>query len=285
VTDRYVDVLGARLRYRSEGRGPNVLLIHGLGASLEVWNWTIPALRDSYTTVALDFPGFGRSKPLNSEFTPDGAAKVILAFMDALDLKTTAVIGSSLGGGIATLAAGAAPARFSAVVLADPGGFDVGLSPILRLQTIRGIGEAVTPLARLAPRLTLAFTFHDRRRIPDELVAVTRDNATRAITARTYLRALRAAATLAGVRLDQVYAVRRAAGRITAPTLIVWGDKDPVIPPDQMSVAMQTIPGAQSLVMRDAGHVPFVEHPEVFNPALLAFLSEAFDRAPVGVAR
>jgi len=279
VSDRYVEVMGARLRYRAEGRGPAVVLVHGLGASLETWNWTIPALRDSFTTVAFDFPGFGRSDALVSALTPAGAAGVVLAFMDALGLHDAAIIGSSLGGAIAALAAGTAPQRFTAVVLADPGGFDTGLSPLLRLQTLRGIGEAVTRIVRFAPRLTLGFTFHDRRRIPDELVAVTRENAKRALTGRTYLGALRASATLAGVRLEQVYAVRQAAARISAPTLVVWGDRDRVIPPEQGEVAVQTIPGARRLVIRGAGHLPFVEDAPAFNGAVLAFLSQALRRA------
>ncbi len=283
MTDRYIEVMGARLRYRSEGRGPNVLLVHGLGASLETWNWTIPALRDSYATVAVDFPGFGQSEALDLALTPEGAARVVLAFMDALDLRTTAIIGSSLGGAIATLAAGTVPERFTAVVLADPGGFDTGLSPLLRLQTIRGLGEAITSLAKFAPRRTLSLTFHNPRRIPDELVDVTRKNAQRAVTGRTYLRALRIAATLNGVRLEQVYSVRRAAAKITAPTLVVWGDKDRVIPPDQGKVAVETIPGARLLVIRGVGHLPLVEDAEAFNGAVLAFLSQALHPAPTVV--
>jgi len=285
VTDRYVEILGARLRYRREGHGPNVLLVHGLGASLEIWNWTVPALRESYTAVALDFPGFGRSEALNSALTPDGAARVILAFMDALDLQTTAIIGSSLGGGIATLAAGTAPARFTAVVLADPAGFDTGLNRLMRLQTLRGLGEITISLARFAPQLALGFTFHNPRRIPVELVQITRENAKRRVTGRTYLRALRTSATLDGIRLESVYAVRQSAARIAAPALVVWGDKDAVIPPDQAEVAVQTIPGAKLVVMPGTGHVPFVEDPETFNRALLAFLAEAVDRAPASVAR
>lgn len=275
MSDQYVVVCGARLRYRAEGHGPNVLLLHGLGASLETWNWTIPSLRESYTTVAFDFPGFGRSDALASALTPAGAAGVVLALMDALDLREVAIIGSSLGGAIAALAAGTAPQRFTAVVLADPGGFETGLSLLLRLQTLRGVGEALIPLARVAPWLALAPVFYDRRRIPGALVDVTREHAGRPATGRTYLAALRSAATFAGVRLDHVYAVRQAAARITAPTLVVWGDRDRVIPPDQGHVAVQTIPGARLLVIRGAGHLPLVEDAATFNAAVLTFLADA----------
>lgn len=284
MSDQYVEVMGARLRYRAEGHGPTVLLVHGLGASLETWNWTIPALRDAFTTVAFDFPGFGRSDPLAWALAPEGAAQVVLGFMDALALHQAAIIGSSLGGAIAALAAGAAPQRFTAVVLVDPAGFNTGLSPVLRLQTLRGVGEAITSLARFAPRQMVALSFYDRRRIPGELVDVTRENARRAVTGRTYLQALRASATTAGVRLERVYAVRQAA-RITAPTLLVWGDKDRVIPPDQGEVAAQTIPGARLLVIRGAGHLPPIEDAAAFNAAVLAFLRQALYRAESTIRR
>jgi pimeloyl-ACP methyl ester carboxylesterase len=283
--DQFVTVMGARIRYRTEGRGPNLLLLHGLGASLEVWNWTVPALRDRYATIALDFPGFGQSDGLESTLTPEGAARIVLAFMDALGLQRAALIGSSLGGSIATLAAGTAPERFTAVVLAAPGGFDAGLSPLLRLQTIRGIGEVLLMLVRPAPRFAIRFIFADPRRIPDELVDITRNNAKRASSGMTYLRALRAGATLQGIRLERIYAVRQAAARITAPTLVVWGDRDHVIPRDQGAVAAQTIPGARLLMIRGAGHVPFIEDPAVFNDAVSAFLADAVRPAEAGSPR
>ncbi len=284
-TDQFVQVMGARIRYRTDGQGPYVLLLHGLGASLETWNWTLPALRDRYTTIALDFPGFGRSEALASTLIPEGAAQAVLAFMDALGLHKAALIGSSLGGAIATLAAGTAPDRFTAVVLAAPGGFDAGLSPLLRLMTIRPVGEVLVMLARPAPRFAIRYTFADPRRIPDELVDIVRNNAKRTSTGMTYLRALRTSATVEGVRLERIFAVRQAATRITAPTLVVWGDRDGVIPPDQGTIAAQTISGARLLRIRGAGHVPFIEEADAFNDAVSAFLADTVRPAEAGTAR
>ncbi len=273
--DRLVEVLGARVRYRVEGSGPPAVLIHGIGASLEFWQWTTPALRNRYTTIALDFPGFGLSDPIATALTPEGAAAATLAFMDAVGVQKAVIIGSSLGGAIAVLAAGTAPERTAALVVAAPAGFGTGLSATLRLMTVRGVGEGFLALTRRFPRLGLREAFADQRRIPEELVLVTRRNASRSVAGDTFLKTLRASVGLRGLRPERVEQVRSVAARITAPTLVVWGTGDRVIPPDQAEVAGRTIPGARTHIMRGLGHVPFVEDSSAFNAAMTAFLEEA----------
>lgn len=270
--DRFVEVMGARVRYRVEGSGPPAVLIHGIGASLEFWQWTVPALRERYTTIALDFPGFGLSDPIGAATTPAGAAAATLAFMDAVGVARAAIVGSSLGGAIAAMAAGTAPERCVALVLAAPAGFDTELGATLRLMTVRWVGEGFLALTRRFPRLGLRDVFADPRRIPDALVEITGRNAARPVTGETFLRTLRALVTLRGVRPEIVEQARAVASRITAPTLIVWGTRDHVIPPDQAAVAGRTIPNARVNIMDGMGHVPFIEDPGAFNAALSAFL-------------
>ncbi len=271
--DRFVEVMGARVRYRVEGSGPPAVLIHGIGASLEFWQWTTPALRERYTTIALDFPGFGLSDPIAETTTPEGAARATLAFMDAVGVQKAVIIGSSLGGAIATLTAGTAPDRCSALVLAGPAGFGTGVILTFRLMTARWVGEAVLALIRRYPRLGLRDAFADQRRIPEVLVEVTQRNAARLVTAETFLKTLRASVTLRGIRPGIVEQARAVAARITAPTLIVWGTRDRVIQPDQADIAGRTIPGAQVLIMPGIGHLPFIEDAAAFNAAMTAFLA------------
>ena len=273
-SDRFVDVQGARIRYRAEGSGPIVVLIHGIGASLEIWDWTFPALRDRFTAVAFDYPGFGASDPLPWAYSPEGAAATVTAFLDAMGIRAAFLIGSSLGGAIATMTAGLAPERVEGLMLVAPGGFGRGLNLLMRLQTSPWLGDGLVALAGRFPRLALREVFADRRRIPDELVEVTRRNARRPVANQSYLKALRRAATLLGIRPEMVAAVRSAARRIIAPTLIVWGDRDRIIPPDQATVAAHSIRGSRLHMMTGLGHIPFVEAPEVFNTAAMAFLIE-----------
>lgn len=272
TTDRYVDILGSRVRYRVEGSGSPILLIHGIGASLEFWNWTTPALRDRHTTIAFDFPGFGGSDPRESAYSPSGAADTVVAFMDALGLRTTVIIGSSLGGAIATLAAGTAPERVSALVLVDPGGFTTGLNTLMRLETIPWVGEALLALGRRDPSLALSGVFAEQRRIPPELLDIVKANAARPGFGQAYLKALRVAAGPGGVRPAMVAQVHKAATRITAPTLIIWGGRDTILSPKQAEVAGRLIRGARVHVINGVGHVPYLESPDEFNTVLWAFL-------------
>lgn len=282
--DRFVEVDGARIRYRVEGSGPPVVLIHGLGASLEVWEWTVPALRDRYTTIAFDFPGFGLSEPLSMAASPDGIAPVTLAILDAIGVKRAAIVGSSLGGGIAAVTAGTAPQRCTALVLVGAAGFDRPVSPIYRMLTLPGLGEAIVALLRRYPRLGVVGAFADPRRIPDRLVEVARRDLARAEVRRTVLKVMRATAGFRGVNREVVAKIRNAAARITAPTLLVWGTADRVVPPAQASVAAGIIPGARVHLMPDIGHVPFIEAAGAFNETLAAFLAGAGETASLAGA-
>ncbi len=283
--DRFTSVFGSRIRYRVEGSGSPAVLIPGIGAPLESWEWTVEALRGRYTTFAFDYPGFGFSDPVASSYTPHGAGLTTLAFMDAVGVKRATIIGSSLGGGIATLAAGMAPGRCTALVLAAPAGFDLSVSPMARLIAQPRIGETAAMLIRYHPRLLLQNAFADHRRIPDRLVDLVRRDAARPSTIRNYLKALRGLVTLSGIRPEVVAEIRKAARRIIAPTLVVWGDEDRVIPADQASVAALTIPTAQVYIMPGIGHVPYIEAADAFNERMMAFLSMRREPVEAGVAR
>ncbi len=285
MAERFVEVMGYRIRCRAEGSGPPLVLIHGIGASLEYWNWTIPALRDHYTTIAFDFPGFGQSDPIEWANTPNGAAKAVLEFMDALGIRTAVLVGSSLGGGIATMVAGSAPERVTALALAAPAGFGVGLNPLMRVSTLPWLGEALLALAARNPYLALRDVFADQRRIPNGLIEIFRRDAARPVTGHTYLKTLRAAVTLRGIRPEIVASVHTAAAQISAPTLIVWGTKDRIIPSDQAPVAARTIPGARLHMMTGIGHVPYLEAPDAFNTALSAFLYDVVRPVEAPAAR
>lgn len=283
--DRFTSVFGSRIRYRVEGSGPPAVLIPGIGAPLESWEWTVEALRRRYTTFAFDYPGFGFSDPVASSYTPQGAGLMTLAFMDAVGVKRATIIGSSLGGGIATMAAGMAPGRCTALVLVAPAGFDLSVSPMARLIAQPRIGEAIAVLVRDNPRLLLQSSFADPRNIPDRLIELVRRDAARPATIRNYLQALRGVVTFRGIRPEVVAEVRKAARRIIAPTLVVWGDQDRVIPSDQASVAALTIPTAQVHIMPGIGHVPYIEAADAFNDRMMAFLSMLREPVEAGVAR
>ncbi|HET8679172.1 MAG TPA: alpha/beta fold hydrolase [bacterium] len=270
--DRFVEVFGSRIRYRVEGSGPPIVLLHGVGASLEYWNWTTPALRERHTTIAFDYPGFGESEPRESAYSPSGAAETVLAFLDTVGIRAPVLVGSSLGGAIATLAAGTVPERISALVLVAPGGFGPAVNPLMRLQTIPLFGEALVALARLDPGLATRDLFTEQRRVHPQVLEIIKTNLARPVHNQTYLKVLRIAVGLGGVRQSMLAQVHRAAGRITAPTLILWGSRDRIVPHEQAEVASRLIRGSRVHTLKGVGHLPYVETPDEFNTALWAFL-------------
>ncbi|MDR7481653.1 MAG: alpha/beta fold hydrolase [Armatimonadota bacterium] len=273
--DRYVDVRGVPLRYRQQGGGPPVLLLHGVGASLEFWDWTTPALQDAFTTLAVDLPGFGRSAFTPEVLSPEGFVRIVWGFLDAVGVGRAALVGSSLGGAIAVLAAGSAPERVWALALAAPGGFGREVGLWLRLATVPGLGEVLVALARRAPQVALRHTFADPRRIPAALLASMRWHATRPEPGRAYLQIVRHVLGLRGVRPAMVAVVRAAATRVDAPTLVVWGARDRVVPPAHADAVAASIPQAQVRLLEDCGHLPLVEAADAFTGLLVAFLRDA----------
>lgn len=283
AADRFVSINGARIHYRIDGSGPPVLLIHGLGAFLESWSWTVPALRDRYTTIAFDFPGFGLSDPLDDAYSPGGAAEFTLALMDALAVRRAVLVGSSLGGTIATMAAGSAPDRCAALVLVAPAAFDRKVTLATRLATLPWVGEAFIGVIRRSPPMGVRNAFVKRGQIPPQIIEATRRYFRLGAAGPSCLRVVRASVGLGGIRPEIIEEVHTFASRITAPTLIIWGTRDRVVPPAQATVAVHTIPDARLHMLDGAGHVPYIEDADAFNAAMLEFLCSV--REPVGARR
>lgn len=273
MADRCVGVDGARIRYRREGAGPPVVLIHGLGASLEVWDLTTPALADRHTVVRFDFPGFGLSDPLPAAYTTAGAADTVAAILAALGVGPAALVGTSLGGGIATLAAGRAPNRCTALVLAAPAGFARPVGRAVRWLAVPLVGELLLAYLRRHPRRSMEGAYADPTRVPEWVVEVARRNLARPEVRRTILHVLRETLGPRGVRPELVRAIRDAARRITAPTLVVWGTADRVIPCAQAQAVADAVPSARLRLLPGLGHVPYLEAPQAFNVALSDFLA------------
>lgn len=273
MADRFVVVGGARIRYRREGAGSPVVLIHGLGASLEAWDLTTPALADRHTVVRFDFPGFGLSDPLPDAYTAEGAADAVAAIAAALGVGRAALVGTSLGGGIATLAAGRAPNLFTAVALVAPAGFARPVGRAVRWLAVPVVGEMLIAYLRRHPRRSMEGAYADPTRVPQWVVEVARRNLARHEVRRTILRVLRETLSPGGVRPELVRAIRDAARRIAAPTLVIWGTADRVIPCAQAQAVAEAIPAARLRLLPALGHVPYLEAPDAFNVVLSDFLA------------
>jgi len=276
VEEHYVQVSGLNLRYQTRGSsGPVLVLLHGIGRSLEDWESSSGPLSQNHRVYALDLPGFGRSDKPQSGYSFAYFAGVLEGFLDALQLEQVTLLGSSLGGGVALEFAFAHPERVSRLVLVDSAGFGSEVTLGLRILTLRGVGELLsTPSPRLV-RGTLEGVFFDKGFITPEREARELELARLKGAQSAYVSVARALGTfLGGVRAEWVWSVLRRCGDLThLPTLIVWGDRDQILPPKHARVAQAHLPHAELHIFEGCGHFPQLERAEEFNALVLEFLS------------
>ena len=274
LQDRYLRVRGVRFRYRKAGRGDPVLLLHGLGASLEQWEWSQLGLSRRHEVVALDLPGFGWSEsPPREQYDLDHIVKLLGGFMDEMGWESATVIGNSMGGLLAlgmTLRLGR---RVNRLVLAGSAGLGREVGWMLRLARIPWLSEMlVFPMGfRPVAERSLRRLFSDPSRLPSSLVDVTCDLYKGSIIRENLLHIARTGVSFNG-QVDSIN-FRSQLNRITVPTLLIWGSVDGVIPLEHGRVAHELIPGSKLTIFDDCGHVPQIEHPDRFVEEVKRFLS------------
>lgn len=257
--------------------GPVVLMVHGLGGTWQNWWTTIPVLSDAgYRVVAVDLPGFGRSPLPGGELTMRGLAATCLGVLDALGVGRAAVVGNSMGGFVAGAIAIAAPRRVAALVLNSAAGMTPRNEKISQGRLVGAIGAAVAVSSVPGRRFPRAFASRPAlRKAAFSLLVGDPDRVDRealfhllAASGRSpgYVRALRA------VMVDDL---RDDAATIIAPTLVVSGDRDRIVPPKASRRWARTVPGARLVTLEGVGHLPMVERPRDFGVLLLDFLAEA----------
>jgi pimeloyl-ACP methyl ester carboxylesterase len=272
---RYARVAGHRLRYVRVGRGPAVVLIHGLGSSLYTWKDVLPTLVPGHDVVALDLPGFGGSdRPEGLTFEELPAA--VRGLMNELGIDRAALAGNSLGGAVAAVLAAEQTRRVSALVLIDAVGFnlDPGEAPGVVRLAMSPVAPLLArlPLTRLFVELSLRQVFFDDSHVTDERVA-------------EYMQGLRRPGALASIRSlgrslqEQGGIVQKGLPRIEAPTLVVWGREDQWIPLSDAERFVDAIPGARKVVIDGCGHMPQAEKPEAVGRLLRELVANSSGRS------
>lgn len=235
---RTARVDGQALRWRQVGAGPPLVLVHGLAGSWRWWRPVLPSLAQRHTVHLLDLPGFGRL-PGVRRFDLDGAVDWVARWTDAAGVAPADVVGHSLGGLVCARLAARHPEVVRRLILVAPAGVPG-----------HDLAGAALPLARSLLALRPGF-----------LALLARDAARSGLV--TTLSA--ALAVLAADVRDDLAAVK-------APTLVVLGRDDPLVPVANGAEIARVLPHAELRIL-DAGHVPMVEQPEAFSREVLAFLA------------
>lgn len=270
--DIFLTVQGVRIRYRQQGKGDPVLLIHGLGRSLQDWDDTMDDLSRHYQVIALDLVGSGYSDKPDVPYTLPGLARFILAFMDALQLPRATLVGNSMGAAIALHVAICAPQRMMSLVLVGPVGFGRQVNWALRLCSVPGLGEIFATPSPFGARLTLSSILHDRRLITPPRLQQEMNLSRLPGATQHFLRFTRMMIGPWGVHQAWRKAMLQSLHDLKMPCLVVWGKEDRIVPVAQLEQLSQVLLNAQRVVFDGCGHCPQFEQPARFNTALMAFL-------------
>jgi pimeloyl-ACP methyl ester carboxylesterase len=277
LTRRYAGVCGFQMSYVTGGHGEPIVLLHGLGSDSGTWRRILPELAQHYTVYAPDMFGCGLSDKPKIAYTIEAMAHYIRLFMDAVEIERAHLIGHSLGGGIAMQTVYFSEDRVHRVVLVDSGGLGHDLHWLLRISTLPGANLIIGLLTH--PRsgvITLAQRLERRRHIGEDsdyesLVPLILRRLRELETRQSFLRMIRAVGNLSG---QKVSALPLLTERAATPFLLIWGEKDRIIPPTHAYAARARIPNSLVAVIPDSYHQPHIESPEQFCRLTLDFLQE-----------
>jgi len=270
-----VKIHGHDVAYRRAGEGPVVVLVHGIAGSSATWNPLIERLATRYTVIAPDLLGHGESAKPRGDYSLGAYASGIRDLLVMLDVDRATFVGHSLGGGVAMQLAYQFPQMCERLVLVASGGLGKEVSPLLRFIAAPG-SEYVLPLI-LTPRIhgvagSVGGVLGRLGLRADPLWSEVWASWTRLTDARAqraFVHTIRAVIDVAGQRVsarDRLYLARE------VPTLVVWGDRDAVIPVSHGRVAHELMPGSRLEIIEGAGHFFPVEQPDVLADLLTEFL-------------
>jgi pimeloyl-ACP methyl ester carboxylesterase len=263
IKDDFVTVYGAKIHYIEAGTGPVVVLLHGLGGNTSHWALNITQLAQNHRVIVPDQIGFGKSdKPLIN-YRIATYVDFLDAFLKELKVYRASLVGNSMGGWVGAAYSLAHPDKVERLVLVDAAGLslpqDVDMALLMKLNpsTREGMKELVSKV------FYNKLIFMSDGFIDASMAA--RINAGDGYTIRSISESI--------LRREDFLDSRLSA--IKAPTLIIWGREDGILPVADGERFQKGIPGSQLLVIDQCGHGPQIEKASEFNAAVLKFLSAA----------
>lgn len=265
--EREARIEGVRVRYVDYGDGPPLLLVHGMAGSWESWLANIPALGDRYRVIAVDLPGFGASEALPEDEDFGGYVRLLEALLDELCVGAVGLVGHSLGGLVTLSLAAAMPHRVRCLVLVSGGGAELSALRLKAIQSVFWLFRLVlavpgalrlivtTPLGRLL----LSPAVFDSRGISRDLLA--------RMVPRTVGPGFMDAVRRGGEQLGELDLAQ-----VVAPTLLVWGRQDRILPLAVAHDLATDLLEAHLVVLEDVGHCAMFEAPDACNGYILDFL-------------
>jgi pimeloyl-ACP methyl ester carboxylesterase len=273
-SDRYIKIGQINIRYWYVGDiGSPIVLLHGVGSSIEAWSRNILALAQTHRVYAFDMVGSGLSDKPIANYSLEYQGQFLRDFIDALDLQYATFIGHSVGACLALKLALESPERVEKLVLVSSFGIGRKISIASRLlATFPLIVHLSQPSAKNV-RLILRQNVYNLELVPDEWVERRSQAFKLPGRKQAFVSFLKSSINLLGVRRSVFRPIVSHLTTITVPTLIIWGKQDAILPVAHAHIAVKQISNAHLHVFDQCGHWAQFEHPQEFNRLVAEFLT------------
>ncbi len=250
---QFRDIQGLRTRYRIDGAGRDVLVLHGWGANIEAVTPIIDALAPVARVLAVDLPGFGQSAPPSTTWGMADYANWVLALLDEFGFERPSIVGHSFGGKTAIQLASSHPERVRRLLLIDASGIRPHRGPdyyakVYSAKFVKHTAPLLGPLGR-------------RMRAQIAKRVASSDYASAGALRPTFVR-------IVNEHLESLLP------QITAPTLLIWGENDTATPLGDGRLMEQLIPDSALIVLAGAGHFSYLDDPGRFAAIATNFIGE-----------
>ncbi|MDA0183656.1 alpha/beta fold hydrolase [Solirubrobacter phytolaccae] len=273
---RTIELHGQTVSYVEAGSGPVLVLLHGITSSSRTWGAVLPLLAEQHTVIAPDLLGHGASGKPRGDYSLGAYASSIRDLLIALGHERATVLGHSLGGGVALQFAYQFPERLERLILVSSGGLGREVSILLRAATLPG-AEYVLPVISGRPvreATTTALRALGKLGIRPNADGVGIGEGFGSLgdveARRAFLHTARSIIEPSGQRVSAADRLYLAAW---LPTLIVWGERDRMIPVAHGRAAAAAMPESRLEVFEEAGHFPFNDDPGRFASVVSDFMA------------
>jgi pimeloyl-ACP methyl ester carboxylesterase len=273
---KFIQVNDVLVHYRDEGNRADstpIVLIHGTAASLHTWEAWVKELKQTHRVISMDLPAYGLTGPNKTgDYSQEYYAQFMHHFLEKLDVKKCILGGNSLGGAIAWRYALNYPTEVSKLILIDAAGYPMESKSVpmafqlAGVPVLNNIFQFVTP--RFIVQKSIENVYADKTKVEPELVDRYFNLALRAGNRQAFIERMSTFKTLLN---DSTYLQIK---NIKTPTLILWGDKDLLIPLTVAENFHADLPNDTLVVLKNLGHTPMEENPKQSLQVLINFLGK-----------
>ena len=269
-----IEVDGHRVGLTAAGEGPPLVLLHGLGRDREDWRAVQPVLAERFTTYAVDLEGFGDSEAWDGPVSLASMARTVRRTLAAAgERRPLRLVGNSMGGAVALRMTADDPGAIAGLVLISPAGFGREAVFTLRLLTVPVVGSALLALDSSRAALRLRALRPDPSEPGRERATASSLRLRRAAMRRQYIQVIHDLGGWSGIHEAWRAEVLQALAAAGTPTLVLWGDRDTVLPYAHLASVQAAVPHALVEPLPGLGHMPQLEQPERIARLIDEFLA------------